>query len=120
MRTRQRNQGFTLIETVVACLLLAVGLAGTWGLINSLVRFNAFSQSVTEAVTYGEEKIEELRIQDFDDVQTGNDQVDHFTRTWTVAPGPLTDTKTVNLLVTWQDMDSRAHRTALTVLLAQR
>lgn len=61
MRVIQNNNGFTLLEILVAALVLAVGFLGMVGVSTSVMRGNSYSSRLTTATILAQEKVEELR-----------------------------------------------------------
>jgi len=55
------NRGFTLIETLVALVILSVGLLAVATMSFTYVRANAHSHQMSEAVVLGQAKMEQLR-----------------------------------------------------------
>jgi prepilin-type N-terminal cleavage/methylation domain-containing protein len=62
---RVRQQGFTLIEIMIALVILSVGLAGLIPMSVHSVRGNTFGETTTIAATWSQDKLEELRRLDF-------------------------------------------------------
>jgi type IV pilus assembly protein PilV len=104
--------GFTLIEVLIALLVLMVGMAGILSLQLTSMKATAFSRHATEASSLAEDKVEDLRTVPLDSARfvNGTDQVDArgvaaedgpYTRTWTISPGA--DTTIVNVSVSWTE-----------------
>jgi type IV pilus assembly protein PilV len=104
------QQGFTLIEVLIALLVLMVGMAGILSLQLTSMKATAFSRHATEASSLAEDKVEDLRTVPLNSARfaTGSDQVDArgvqdadglYTRSWTITPG--TDTTVINVSVSW-------------------
>ena len=62
-----RENGFSLLEVLVALLLSAVGILAIGGLQIGSIKGNSFSQEVTQATVLSQDRLEELRKMDFDD-----------------------------------------------------
>jgi len=67
MKVRRKNQqrgaqrGFTMIEVLIAVVVLIIGIAGVIGLQVSSTRLTSHSRHATEATQIGVAKVEELR-----------------------------------------------------------
>lgn len=110
------QEGFSLIEALVAaCLLAIISLGFALGA-DRAVRFNVYSRSLTAATTLAQAKVEELASKVSTDAQlTGGDHADGanpvtpegtaggiYTRTWTVTNNtPTAGLKTIQVTVTW-------------------
>ncbi len=117
------ERGFTVIEVLIALLVLLLGMAGILSLQLTSVEATAFSRHATEASILGEDKMEWLRTQqvaplvalcpDTDPLPPPPDcteQVDAlgqldpeglYTRTWKVVPAALVPTVNVTIGVSW-------------------
>ncbi len=60
--TRKNEQGFSLIEAVVAIFILTIGLIGTAGAITYALEFGAISKNVTKAKLVIVASIEEIEM----------------------------------------------------------
>jgi type IV pilus assembly protein PilV len=60
---RARQEGFTLIELMVALTVLLIGLLGIMGIVTVSLKNSSYSRHGTEAAILAEDKLEELRTQ---------------------------------------------------------
>jgi prepilin-type N-terminal cleavage/methylation domain-containing protein len=91
----KRNEGgFTLIELMIAMLVLLIGVAGVLVMVRSTVVGARYTRHVTEASVLGEDKMEALRTMPALALADGTEQVDAlgyavddalYTRSWTTA-----------------------------------
>jgi len=102
------TKAFTLLEVMITLLILSVGMLGLATLQIMAIRGNSFGQQMTIASTLAQNKLEELREDDFDSIGTGNDvcvdQVNRctYSRQWLVQDDtPQANMKTVEVRVTW-------------------
>lgn len=110
------EDGFSLIEALVAAGLLAIISLGFALGADRAVRFNVYSRSVTAATTLAQSKVEELNSKVSTDAQlTAGNHADAsnpitaegaahgtYTRTWVVTNNvPASGLKTVKVTVSW-------------------
>ncbi len=117
------NAGFTLVESMLALAIMSVGLLALAGLQITALRGNALSRSMTTAVSIAEQRLEQLKNTPYSDIQAeAATQVTasnlHFTRQVTVTNGPLPNTKSVSVLVSWQDQ-SKTHMFPIATIIGQ-
>ena len=56
----QNSGGFTLIEVLIAIVILSAGLLGMAGLLTGIMQGNSHSSNVTTATTLAEQKMEDI------------------------------------------------------------
>ncbi len=117
------NAGFTLVESMLTLAIMSVGLLALAGLQITALRGNAWSRRMTTAVSIAEQRIEQLKNTPYSDIQAeAATQVTasnlHFTRQVTVTNGPLPKTKSVSVLVSWQDQ-SKTHMFPIATIIGQ-
>jgi len=61
MAKLKKINGFTLLEVMIALVILSLGLLGTLGMIATSIRGNAFSQQISIATNLASDKIEEMK-----------------------------------------------------------
>ncbi len=128
-----RNQeGFSLIEAMIALAILTVGILGMTGLTSTIVDHNARSEKVTIATTLAQDKIEYFRNKARGWLLSGGDGLDSpdvsggiwssnpggetvdaegnptaggtYTRTWTISPVPTENfLYEIVMNISWQD-----------------
>jgi prepilin-type N-terminal cleavage/methylation domain-containing protein len=108
VRRFRGRRGFTLVEIVIAIVLLAVGVLGSASLTAALMRSNRGVTNRTRAVETLRLKVEDLQSQSYAQVGNGNDTATiggiTYNRAWTVTPNtPDANLKTITLTVTWGD-----------------
>jgi prepilin-type N-terminal cleavage/methylation domain-containing protein len=77
--------GFTVIEVIIAIVILAVGLLGMGGTTVLVVKQTTLADVTTERTTALQSTIERLRALPFDSVDTGADTIGLYTINWTVT-----------------------------------
>jgi Tfp pilus assembly protein PilV len=108
MRTRQREDGFTMIEVLIAVLLTVIAVIGIIALFMTETRAAAYSRRATEATNLATDKLEKLRTlqtatsgsEATVDVQ-GDTSTGMFEREWTVTVG--TSYTDITVIVAWDD-----------------
>jgi prepilin-type N-terminal cleavage/methylation domain-containing protein len=103
-----RQKGFTLIEVMVTLVILSVSLLALAALMGATIRNTSNSGHVTEATTFAQDKLEELKAGGWKKLSDGTYTDDlqgstgvHYARRWIAATdGHL---KTVTVSVTWAD-----------------
>ncbi len=106
----KRSEGFTLLEVMIALVILAVGLLGLAALQLVAVKSNAFSSEMTYATMIAQQQAEALKSLPFTDgnlshgshTAMGSSKGVQYTVTWNVTDNvPATDMKSVNVTVQW-------------------
>jgi len=119
-----KRKGFTLIEVLVALVILSFSLLALAGLMVTTTKNNAFGSHMTEAATFAQDKLEELRAIKWEDLNDGNHTDPqpqsgstgiNYIRNWSVTTnGSL---KTITISVNWNDRT--AHSINLVSVLSQ-
>ncbi|MBI2877095.1 MAG: prepilin-type N-terminal cleavage/methylation domain-containing protein [Candidatus Tectomicrobia bacterium] len=117
LKRQPDQQGFTLVETLVAMVLFTVILLGTLGGLAAVIRANTQGGKGVRAMLLAQEKIEQLRAGGYADLASGSDVVGSFSLSWTVVSGPLADTRQVDIEVAWTA--PKAGQVNLTTVLSQ-
>jgi type IV pilus assembly protein PilV len=107
----RKQSGFTLIEVMIALVVLAAGLLALATMQVVSIRSNAFSSEMTSATMVALSRLEQLRNMDYDVVTASGPTtlpVDATTKgiayqveTEVDNDDPATDMKTVRLIVRW-------------------
>lgn len=122
MDSSKKMNGFSLIEVLLALIILSISLLGLAGLMVTTTKNNSSGSHMTEAATFAQDKLEELRAMRWENLPAGtsSDQKSgstdiNYTRNWTVATsGAL---KTITISINWQDRTN--HSIGLTSVLTQ-
>ena len=117
MKADGRHSGFTLIEIMIAILVLAVALVGLAAVTTTTIKGNSFSKAMTSATTLANDKLQDLKAKTFTSTSvdaelssgshsdTGNPLLGIYNRTWTVADtmgsGGSIRYKTITVTVAW-------------------
>ena len=111
------NNGFTLIEVLVAMVILSVGLLGTAALITGIIKGNKLSNRISTATTCAQDKMEEIRGVGYSGMPasdtTTTESYNSITNyslykrvTFTDVVNPAAGMKTVTVTVYWDSDNS--------------
>jgi type IV pilus assembly protein PilV len=118
------EEGFTLIEIMIALVVMSIGLTALAAVQISAIQGNAFSKRMTTAVSIADEKMEQIKSNLYTEiVSESSSQITqsnlNFTRQVTVTNNsPLTNTKTINVTVSWSE-GSKSHSVPITTIVSQ-
>jgi type IV pilus assembly protein PilV len=122
--TVKSKEGFTLIEIMIALVVLSIGLIALAGLQISAMRGNTLSKRMTTAVSIANARIEQIKNMPYANIQSeSSTQVTEsnmtFTRQVTVSNDiPVANTKTVNVTVTWKN-GAKSHTVPISTVITQ-
>ena len=120
MRFLTNSKGFTLIEVLIALVILSVSLLALASLTAVTTKNNAFGGHVTEAATFAQDKLEEFRalrpqappIGDIAEgpgtdpaPKTGSTGIS-YVRNWNVVTNG--NIRTITITVNWNDHGNRS------------
>ena len=122
-RRRGEEGGFTVVEVLIALLVLLIGMAGMLSLQLTAMKATGFSRHATEASILAEDRMEYLRTAPLASLVDGTDQVDArgvvdstglYTRTWTLTPA--TETTTIAVSVSWLEQGGEPYTITMSTL----
>ncbi len=106
----KEERGFSLIEIVVALVLLSIGILAIAGMQMASVRGNFFSSNISQAALLALDQLETLKNQDITsaDLRRGTHTPQAipgtiFSRGWNVSDVPGTTSISITMTVTWSD-----------------
>lgn len=116
-------EGLTLVEVLIAMVMLSIALLGMAALITSILTGNAYSNRLTTATTLAQEEMEDIRRIGYSGVSAGTENYGSisgyalFKRTTGVAAdSPDPGMKTITVTVFW---DSDAKSVELQTILTE-
>ena len=115
MALRTNSKGFTLIEVLITLVIMAVSLLALAGLMATTTKSNAAGGHITEASTLAQDRLEELRAVQWDNIPVGtvSDQRSgstgmNYVRNLNVQQnGSL---KTLTITISWADRTNHSIR----------
>jgi prepilin-type N-terminal cleavage/methylation domain-containing protein len=112
-----KSNGFSLIEVLVSLVILAISLLAMAGLMTTTTKNNSTGGRVTEAATFAQDKLEELRAVSWASIlllqnSAGVDSKSsrpgvQFNRRWRASEvdpvNPNPNSKLLEVIITWSD-----------------
>jgi type IV pilus assembly protein PilV len=118
------DDGFTLIEVMIALVVMSIGLTALAAVQISAIRGNAFSKRMTTAVSIAEARMEQIKNGSYASIipesaiQVTQSNM-NFTRQVAVTNNsPLANTKTINVTVSWSER-SKSPSVPITTIVSQ-
>ena len=110
-----KSKGFSLIEMLIAIVILSIAFLALAGLMVQTTKNNSFGGRLTEAATFAQDKLEELRAFSWVAITPGSDKINsdytrgmEYTRNWKVdTNGNL---RTITVTINWTDQSNHSVR----------
>jgi prepilin-type N-terminal cleavage/methylation domain-containing protein len=115
-----RNQrGGTLVEVIVAMLIMALVMIGLNSTLLCLIKSNSASSQLSSATSTGYSLFEELRVKDYSDIKkSGKDTVNNkFIREWEATDS--ISYKKIDISVYWP-VTSKSHVIHFSTIIAKK
>ena len=113
---KNREAGFTMIELLVALIVLTAGLLAISSMVYSVMNSTSLSKETGTATALMQDKMESLKHTVVSSLTSGSDTIRlgnvDYVRQWSVAAAA--NTRTVTLAVTWTDRGP--HTVSMTTL----
>jgi len=100
------ENGFTLVEVLIALVVLSVGILGAASMQISAIKGNGMAGKITEASMIASECAERLLALNFSSSQLedGSEKVDGFGVSWVVSsPSTAPDRRDITVTVAWKE-----------------
>jgi type IV pilus assembly protein PilV len=126
-RALSSAQGFTLIEVLIAIVILSIGLLGTAGLTTGVIRGNHFSKNLTSATAAAQTQLESIKSAGYSNAVDANYPDDTvamggmtFNRSTDITPNsPAANMRTVVVTVQWKETNNTSRSVTLQTILAE-
>lgn len=127
----KNDGGFTLIEVLVAIVILTIGLLGMATLTVAIIHGNKLSNDLTTATTLAQDKMEDIRREGYDSVGdigdpddeekpvSGYPEFERVTSISGVGSPAVVGMKKITVTVTWSDQYNPSHTVTLETILSQ-
>ncbi|MCD6399948.1 prepilin-type N-terminal cleavage/methylation domain-containing protein [candidate division WOR-3 bacterium] len=126
-KLHDNNSGFTLMEVLVAMVILTVGLLGVAALIAGIINSNKLSNRISTATVLAQDKLEDVRRLGFSGTPTSDtttteayNSITNYSLykrvTFTDVANPAAGMKMVTVTIFW---DSDKHSVVLNTILAK-
>ena len=116
------DKGMTLLEVLIAAMLLSVGLLSTVAMTGLVLGYNQLAIDDTTATALASDLIEEIKNNSYISIPTlcvSSEPEPGYTRTCTYTPdSPANDMTTINVIVSWID-DGTNHSMTLRTIVAK-
>ncbi len=127
---KKGSQGFTLLEVLIAIVILSVGLLGMGALVVGIINANRLSKDMTTATTLAQDKMEDIQRVGYantaaETMATMPSPFSDYKREVKVTDltvtdlSPPTDMKTVRVKICWGGASKEDHKVELETILAK-
>jgi prepilin-type N-terminal cleavage/methylation domain-containing protein len=120
MTTTERigEDGFTMLEMLIAMTILAIGLLGVAALQITAIQGSAYSIKASQATAHISDKFEEFKTKPLESIESGTEQRGIYTIKTTVKSGPVAGTSNILIEASWKD--NIEHKIAYQSILAEQ
>ena len=111
MRRLAKSNGFSLIEVLIALVILSISLLALAGLMATTTRNNSYGGHLTEAVTFAQQRLEQFRVAPYATLvtpfapvtQTGVPSGIPYSINWVVVPNAGDTLRRITITIGWND-----------------
>jgi type IV pilus assembly protein PilV len=108
-----RSAGFTLLEILIAIVILSIALLALAALMATTTQNNSFGGHITEAATFAQDQLEQLLATPWDGIADGGNTISGstgigYTRNWVVATNDDGNLRTITITINWTDQVPRS------------
>ena len=101
------EKGFTLVEILIAIVVLAIGVLAMGQMQIASIRGNSIANTLTEATTLAQDRMENLIGLSYNDLTAGSHPGPNnpiYNISWNITLDyPINNTKEIRVIVTWLD-----------------
>ena len=112
MNILMKLKGFTMIEILIALVILSIAFLSLAGLMVQTTKNNSFGGRMTEAATFAQDKLEELRASSWVAITSGSDHMNSngmdYARNWNVVTNG--NLRTITFTISWTDQTNHSVR----------
>lgn len=83
--TFDARAGFSMVEVIIAMVILTIGVLGLAGMTGYIVRTSTLADLMTERAVAFQTVVDRIQSMDYDNVTTGADSVGVFAVSWTAV-----------------------------------
>lgn len=106
MVTKLKQRGFSMVEALVALMLLTVALIPMAALPAATSRLYAASAAREQAALLAVQKLDELESKKFNDLSSGSQTIDGYRIDWSVGEA-VNQQRKIRVSVAWNDGKSK-------------
>jgi type IV pilus assembly protein PilV len=104
---QNKSAGFTLLEILIALFIFSIGILALTSLTVTATRTGSYGGRMTEAVTFAQDKLEELKANSWGNIVSGEDQKTgptgiNYIRNWRVLEKETRNLKAVSVTIDWK------------------
>jgi prepilin-type N-terminal cleavage/methylation domain-containing protein len=111
LRRSKKPEGFSLIEVLIALVILSISLLALAGLMATTTRNNSYGGHLTEAVTFAQQRLEQFRVTPYAALttslvpvtQTGVPSGIPYLISWIVVPNAEDTLRRITITNNWND-----------------
>lgn len=98
---RRNQQGFTIVEVLIAFSIFAIGILAVTTLAITTINTNASSRRLTEATALAEDRLEMLMTLPYENIDNGQIKEAGYDISWTVVEDDIVEqSKSIKVTVT--------------------
>ena len=102
------QKGFTLVEVMIGMAIFVIGYLAVGSMQMLAIKGNSSARKITEAATLAADTLETLIVLPYDNIDSGGPVIQGaYTVVWQVDDGPLPNTKSITVTVSWQHRGPR-------------